>query len=74
MRWFLRAAVLAPVAAYICVESGWIVTEVGRQPWIVYEILRTQDAVTDVGRGRRVDLARRRSWCSTRPSPWGRCS
>jgi cytochrome d ubiquinol oxidase subunit I len=49
MRWFLRAAVLAPVAAYICVESGWIVTEVGRQPWIVYQILRTQDAVTNVG-------------------------
>ena len=49
MRWFLRAAVLAPVAAYICVESGWIVTEVGRQPWIVYEILRTQDAVTNTG-------------------------
>jgi cytochrome bd ubiquinol oxidase subunit I len=49
MRWFLRAAALAPVAAYICVESGWIVTEVGRQPWIVYEILRTQDAVTNTG-------------------------
>jgi len=49
MRWFLRAAVAAPVAAYICVESGWIVTEVGRQPWIVYQILRTEDAVTDVG-------------------------
>jgi cytochrome d ubiquinol oxidase subunit I len=51
MRWFLRAAVAAPVAAYICVESGWIVTEVGRQPWVVYEILRTQDAVTDIGAG-----------------------
>ena len=49
MRWFLRAAVAAPVAAYICVESGWIVTEVGRQPWVVYEILRTEDAVTDTG-------------------------
>ena len=52
MRWFLRAAVAAPVAAYICVEAGWIVTEVGRQPWVVYQILRTQDAVTDVGAGR----------------------
>ena len=49
MRWFLRAAVAAPVAAYICVEAGWIVTEVGRQPWVVYEIMRTEDAVTDVG-------------------------
>ena len=46
MRWFLRAAVAAPVAAYICVESGWIVTEVGRQPWIVYRVMRTEEAVT----------------------------
>jgi len=51
MRWFLRAAVAAPVAAYICVESGWIVTEVGRQPWVVYQILRTQDAVTNTSEG-----------------------
>jgi cytochrome d ubiquinol oxidase subunit I len=51
MRWFLRAAVAAPVAAYIALESGWIVTEVGRQPWIVYEILRTEDAVTNTGEG-----------------------
>ena len=39
------------VAAYIALESGWIVTEVGRQPWIVYEILRTEDAVTNTGEG-----------------------
>lgn len=45
--WFLRAAVAAPVAAYLALESGWIVTEVGRQPWVVYEILRTRDAVTN---------------------------
>ncbi len=51
MRWFLRAAVLAPVAAYLALESGWIITEVGRQPWIVYQILRTQDAVTHTGAG-----------------------
>ena len=51
MRWFLRAAVAAPVAAYIALESGWIVTEVGRQPWVVYEILRTEDAVTNTGEG-----------------------
>jgi cytochrome d ubiquinol oxidase subunit I len=49
MKWFLRAAVLAPVAAYLALESGWIVTEVGRQPWVVYQILRTEDAVTDAG-------------------------
>jgi cytochrome d ubiquinol oxidase subunit I len=31
---------------FICVEAGWTVTEVGRQPWIVTGILRTADAVT----------------------------
>ena len=45
--WFLRAAALAPIAAYLCLEAGWVVTEVGRQPWIVYEIMRTEDAVTN---------------------------
>jgi cytochrome d ubiquinol oxidase subunit I len=30
-------------------ECGWIVTEVGRQPWIVYEVMRTEDAVTSAG-------------------------
>ena len=56
MRWFLRAAVAAPVAAYIALEPGWIVTEVGRQPWVVYGILRTEDAVTTRGGGD-LDLA-----------------
>lgn len=45
-RWFLRAAVVAGPAAVLALESGWIVTEVGRQPWIVYQILRTRDAVS----------------------------
>jgi cytochrome d ubiquinol oxidase subunit I len=45
-RWFLRAAALAGVGAVLALESGWIVTEVGRQPWIVYGYLRTADAVT----------------------------
>jgi len=34
------------VAAIVALECGWIVTEVGRQPWIVYEVMRTEDAVT----------------------------
>jgi cytochrome d ubiquinol oxidase subunit I len=33
------------VAAVVAMEAGWIVTEVGRQPWIVYGLLRTSDAV-----------------------------
>ena len=32
--------------AIVALESGWIVTEVGRQPWVVYDVLRTADAVT----------------------------
>jgi cytochrome d ubiquinol oxidase subunit I len=34
------------VAAVVALECGWIVTEVGRQPWIVYNVMRTEDAVT----------------------------
>ena len=45
-RWFLRAASISGFAAVIALEAGWIVTEVGRQPWVVYKILRTADAVT----------------------------
>ena len=45
-RWFLRAASVAGFAAVVALEAGWIVTEVGRQPWVVFQILRTADAVT----------------------------
>ena len=45
-RWFLRAAVLAGPASFVAIETGWIVTEVGRQPWIVQGVMRTADAVT----------------------------
>jgi cytochrome bd ubiquinol oxidase subunit I len=45
-RWFLRATALSGIAAIVALECGWIVTEVGRQPWIVYEVMRTEDAVT----------------------------
>jgi cytochrome d ubiquinol oxidase subunit I len=45
-RWFLRAVLVAGPAAFVAVEAGWIVTEVGRQPWIVQGLLRTADAVT----------------------------
>jgi cytochrome bd ubiquinol oxidase subunit I len=37
------------VAAILALECGWIVTEVGRQPWIVYRVMRTSDAVTTAG-------------------------
>jgi cytochrome bd ubiquinol oxidase subunit I len=48
-RWFLRAASVAGVLAIVAMESGWVVTEVGRQPWIVWGELRTSDAVTAAG-------------------------
>jgi cytochrome d ubiquinol oxidase subunit I len=43
-RWFLRFCALAGPLAVVAVESGWIATEVGRQPWTVYGVLRTTDA------------------------------
>ena len=45
-RWFLWATAVSGVAAVVALECGWIVTEVGRQPWVVYNVLRTSDAVT----------------------------
>jgi cytochrome d ubiquinol oxidase subunit I len=45
-RWFYRAASLAGIGSYAAVESGWVTTEVGRQPWIVYNAMRVSDAVT----------------------------
>ncbi len=44
--WFLRAVAISGVAVAVAIECGWIVTEVGRQPWIVYEVMRTEEAVT----------------------------
>ncbi|MEM9193127.1 MAG: cytochrome ubiquinol oxidase subunit I [Myxococcota bacterium] len=44
--WFLRAVVAASPLGFIATEAGWVVTEVGRQPWIVYGIFRTADTVT----------------------------
>ena len=48
-RWFLRAVVAAGPAAVVALETGWITTEVGRQPWIVHGVMRTEDAVTGAG-------------------------
>jgi cytochrome d ubiquinol oxidase subunit I len=46
-RWFLRGVVLAGPASVVALECGWITTEVGRQPWIVWNVMRVRDAVTD---------------------------
>ena len=45
-RWFYRAVVLAGPLSVVALIAGWITTEVGRQPWIVYGIMRTTEAVT----------------------------
>jgi cytochrome bd ubiquinol oxidase subunit I len=45
-RWYLRFAAVAGPLAMLAVEAGWIATEVGRQPWVVWQVLRTKDAVT----------------------------
>jgi cytochrome d ubiquinol oxidase subunit I len=44
--WFLRAVAVSGVAAVVALEAGWVTTEVGRQPWIVYGIMRTAEAVS----------------------------
>src|SRR5690348_3742574 len=48
-RWFLRAAAIAGAVSVVSLESGWVVTEVGRQPWTVVGLLLTRDAVTTSG-------------------------
>ena len=45
-RWLLRAVVAAGPLGFVAIEAGWVVTEVGRQPWIIYGVTRTKDAVT----------------------------
>jgi cytochrome d ubiquinol oxidase subunit I len=44
--WFLRGLVAAAPAGFVAIEAGWMVTELGRQPWIIVGIMRTADAVT----------------------------
>jgi cytochrome d ubiquinol oxidase subunit I len=45
-RWFYRAVMAAGPLSFVALIAGWITTEVGRQPWIVYETMRTTQAVT----------------------------
>jgi cytochrome d ubiquinol oxidase subunit I len=44
--WFYRAVMAAGPLAFVALIAGWVTTEVGRQPWIVYEVMRVSDAVT----------------------------
>ena len=45
-KWFLRAVVVSSPLGFLAIETGWIVTEVGRQPWIIHGVMRTAEAIT----------------------------
>ena len=47
--WFFRAVVASGPLSVVALIAGWVTTEVGRQPWVVYEVMRTEDAVTGAG-------------------------
>ncbi len=47
--WFYRAVALAGPAALVALIAGWVTTEVGRQPWVVYHVMLTSQAVTGAG-------------------------
>jgi cytochrome d ubiquinol oxidase subunit I len=44
--WLLKLFIISTPFGYIALEAGWTVTEVGRQPWIIYGIMKTAEAVT----------------------------
>ena len=64
-RLFLWIASASGVIAVITMEAGWVVSEVGRQPWIVYNLMKVEDAAT--GNTGRVDDVRRRRRAVRRP-------
>ena len=45
-KWLLRSLVAAGPLGFVAIEAGWGVTEAGRQPWIIYGVMRTKEAVT----------------------------
>ncbi|HEX8654785.1 MAG TPA: cytochrome ubiquinol oxidase subunit I [Allosphingosinicella sp.] len=47
-RWLHRFALLMGPAGFVAVIAGWVTTEVGRQPWVIYGLLRTRDAVSPI--------------------------
>src|SRR5207249_10833987 len=47
--WFYRVLVAAGPLSVVALIAGWVVTEVGRQPWVVYRVMRTSQAVTGAG-------------------------
>jgi cytochrome d ubiquinol oxidase subunit I len=48
-KWFYLAVAVAGPLSYVALVAGWVTTEVGRQPWVVYDVMRTNAAVTGAG-------------------------
>ena len=66
-RWFYRAVVLAGPLSVVALIAGWVTTEVGRQPWVVYRVMRTEEAVTG---GERHPGRLRHARRSSTPASW----
>lgn len=56
-RWFLRIAFWSFPSGFVAVLAGWFTAEIGRQPWVVYGLLRTRDAITPSLTGSMVALS-----------------
>ena len=50
-RWYLRCWVAMLPSGFVAVLAGWFTAEIGRQPWVVYGLMRTADANTAIGAG-----------------------
>ncbi len=50
-RWYLKAMLFAIPLPYLACSLGWIVAEMGRQPWVVYGVMRTADAYSEIASG-----------------------
>jgi cytochrome d ubiquinol oxidase subunit I len=50
-RWYMRTMANCWWVGFVAVIAGWVVTETGRQPWVVYGLMRTADAVSPVAGG-----------------------
>ncbi len=56
-RWLMKAFVASVIFPYLANEAGWVAAEVGRQPWVVYGLLRTRDAVSPAVQAEQVLLS-----------------
>jgi cytochrome d ubiquinol oxidase subunit I len=50
-KWFLRVAIITIPLVYLASQAGWIVAEVGRQPWVIQDLMPTMAAVTKISSG-----------------------